>query len=274
MFNLTRSFYNDLIAMANDPYFGTAILDFSLTELAEAGFKGALEPEILESRDHPQRFLGTHKYLNFPQHPDFGAMLTTARSGDAALLVFVGSFAPYHRGHLAAMAAADLAVRERGLVPIAGVFSPHSEEEVISKIVPRHPDALIATAAREAEFRERLDSHLPTGTPLMVDLWNAYLPGRTRAFTDILLRAERTMVAFNLLGVEVVYVLGGDNAASLRAFSRHGHVVCVRRPGYEDATTQFEQNRRLRSGFREGRIIVTSRKDQTIISSTDLRNAG
>lgn len=263
----------DIEAMNSDPNWFTAGDYYSRNDLKRAGFKGALSPEIQDSRDNPQRYFGKHAFINFAKHPDYQAMLEASATGDAAILCFVGSFAPIHDGHLAAMAAADEAVRRRGLKVIGAAFAPHSEEEVTTKIVPHHADALIASAARHAEFNDRMPSHLDSGTPVLLDMWNAYLPG-TRSFTDVTTRLKRTLEVFGLFNVEVIYVLGGDNAASLMAFAAYGHVVCVRRPGYESATLPFEQDPRLRKGIREGRIIICDRDDQTVISSTQLRELG
>ncbi|MEV6415683.1 hypothetical protein [Kribbella sp. NPDC051718] len=264
-----------LASLADDDWFGTAIDDYSRSDLIEAGLRDPLRGAVQQSRDHPSKFFGSpnqHPFVRFTAATDADLMKLNAHSGRAVVLIAMGSYAPMHSGHVSLMEAADLAIRKGGDLPIAAVFSLHSEDRVKSKILPLRPDAPVTTEARRAEALEVLPAHLASGTSTFLDLWDASMPGGPRSFTDVMRRIVNTLNSLEIRNVTPVAVFGSDNGVSMRAFCRYGRCVCVIRPKHEHEADAYLNEPQMRLALREGRVLIAQRHAGGEISSTDIRN--
>jgi nicotinic acid mononucleotide adenylyltransferase len=144
--------------------------------------------------------------------------------GGGVVLVTTGGFAPLHDGHITMMENAAATVEASGRHVAGGYVCCDHDNYVNTKAHTRHwpSERRVTWAAR------RLGEH----PWLAVDPWAAlYAPGALN-FTDIC-----THVADQLdqrrpgTHYEVWYVFGSDNAGFAAGFARHGHAVCVPRPG-------------------------------------------
>jgi nicotinic acid mononucleotide adenylyltransferase len=262
-------------ALAADPYWGSAINAYPLDALRESGFCTPVEGIIKDSRDNPSKYYGgvhSHPYIRFIASEHIDLIRKHAQTGDATILVATGSYAPMHQGHINFMEAADLAARAEGLIPVAAVFSLHSDEHVRSKIIPVRPDAPIAAETRYEMAADILPDTLPTGTPVFIDRWDSAMPQGPRAFTDVMIRLVNTLASFGIRNVEPTAVFGSDNASSMRAFCRYGRAICVLRPRYEHEADTYRNEPQMRRALREHRVLIATRPNDEDISSTDIRN--
>lgn len=271
--------YNDysrdalLASLATNDWFRSALEDYPLRDLVDAGLQPPLPLDIEKSREEP--ITSGHAYVNFAAHERFGEIRAAARGRNAAVLVAMGSYAPMHQGHVDLMDAADKAVRDNGHVPIGAVFCLHSEARVRAKIHPLHPEAPVHTDTRVMQARHVLPKYLKSGTPTFLDTWDATMPGGPRSFTDNMIRIVRTLEQLEVRWVTPIAVFGSDNAVSMRAFARHGYAVCVNRPGHEDPVKRIAAELQMAQALRTGRVVIADRApDAADISSTDIRNSG
>lgn len=259
--------------LKSNRWFGSAIWAYSYNDLIDAGLQRPLTGVVKDSRDHPVRFYDddNHPYVRFTRCPHVAELCEQAGQ-NAVVLIAMGSYAPMHPGHIAMMEGADQAVREEGDVPVAAVFSLHSEDHVRAKIWPTRPDAPISTDTRLAHIEAVLPDRLRGGTPTFVDTWDARMPGGPRSFTDIMTRILNTLGASQIRNVTAVAVFGSDNGVSMRAFARWGQAVCVIRPGHEDEAAPYILEPQMKTALRQRRVLIAQREDRTVISSSDIRN--
>jgi nicotinic acid mononucleotide adenylyltransferase len=271
--------YNDdsrdelLKSLVNNEWFRSALEDYSLRDLIDAGLQPPLPPAIEASREEP--ITSGHTYVNFAAHPGFSEIKATAQGRNAVVLVAMGSYAPMHHGHVDLMEAADQAARDNGHVPVAAVFCLHSEARVRAKIHPLHPQAPILTDTRVVQARQVLPHHLISGTPTFLDTWDATMPGGPRSFTDNMIRIVRTLEQLEVRWVTPIAVFGSDNAVSMRAFARYGYAICINRPRHEDPVKRIAAEPQMASALRSSRVVIADRDPDALdISSTDIRNSG
>lgn len=268
--------YNDdsrdalLESLATNDWFRSALEEYSLRDLIDAGLQPPLPRDIEASREEP--ITSGHAYVNFTAHERFAEVQAAARARNAAVLVAMGSYAPMHRGHVDLMEAADKAVRDNGHVPIGAVFCLHSESRVRAKIHPVHPHAPVHTDTRVMQANLVLPKYLNSGTPTFLDTWDATMPGGPRSFTDNMIRIVRTLEQLEVRWVTPIAVFGSDNAVSMRAFARHGYAVCVNRPGHEDPVKRIAAEPPMTQALRSRRVLIADRDPEAPdISSTDIR---
>jgi nicotinic acid mononucleotide adenylyltransferase len=271
--------YNDdsrdtlLKSLITNEWFRSALEDYSLRDLIDAGLQPPLPPAIEESREEP--ITSGHPYVNFAAHERFAEIQAAARGRNAAILVAMGSYAPMHRGHIDLVEAADKAARDYGHVPVAAVFCLHSEARVRAKIHPIHPQAPILTDTRVVQAKQILPKYLSSGTPTFIDTWDATMPGGPRSFTDNMIRIVRTLEQLEVRWVTPIAIFGSDNAVSMRAFARYGHAICINRPRHEDPVKRIAAEPQMAPALRSGRVVIANRDpDAPDISSTDIRNSG
>lgn len=130
------------------------------------------------------------------------------------ILVSTGGYAPIHDGHVAMMEAAKAHMESRGFRVRGGYVSPGHDEYVVS-----HKGVQIFAPERLAYANKRLKDHLW----LMVDPWEAIGCNCAVNFTSVIDHLEK------LLGCQVCYVVGSDNARFSLAFKNQGLLCVVRR---------------------------------------------
>ncbi|OZF39601.1 hypothetical protein [Rhodococcus sp. 14-2483-1-2] len=263
-----------LLAIADDPWFGTALEKYSLSQLRSAGLCATPSLEVVKSRDFPSEYPDT--LIGFNRDDEiYRRMKMVSECGDAAILVGTGSYAPMHGQHVELMATADRAVKELGYTPVAAVFSLQSEAHVRSKVLPKNPKALVDTSVRRDSARKILPEMLNEDTPVFLDVWDASYSGGPRSFSQSLIRISRTLHDIAIRDYTLFYVFGADNAVSMRAFSVSGYAVCVLRPGVEESddsgASRYASEPQMREAIRQKRVLIVNRESSEDISSTMIR---
>lgn len=150
------------------------------------------------------------------------------------VLLTTGSFAPFHAGHDAMLAAAEAAALAQGWSVLGTYVSPSHDLYVAGKDEGRcaaYPAALRMDEARSF-LRATPSAH---GITRFVDPWEALVSPRPLNFTTVARRLQRYLSAHLGRAVRVVYVFGADNAPFARCFAPH-EAICVARPGFVPAT--------------------------------------
>lgn len=157
------------------------------------------------------------------------------------ILLMVGSYAPVHEGHVAAMTAAVAAVEASGQQVASVVYVPNGDSYVSFKIRDSHG---MWNFNRRIEVLMRLVPRL--AIPTFVDDISGSIPIVNKSIT----RTAITSAA-EQLGVSpsrFVIVVGSDQAASVEPYLATNQAVCVVRPGAVAPLAQLAERRMVSSG--------------------------
>jgi len=181
-----------------------------------------------------------------------------------AVLLTTGAFSPIHNGHVQMMNVAKRELEHRGFEVLGGYISPSHDEYVSQK---NNGDAALSLQHR----LHLCDLTLIKSTWLMSDDWEA----KQRVsvpYTEVIRRLEKYLAESIQIAVpiEVVYVMGSDNAAYTRAFIHLGRCICVERFGYKKPFEQLSNEKNIKDNDRI--IFVKYEKSLLRLSSNAIRH--
>lgn len=184
-----------------------------------------------------------------------------ASVGRNAVLLSTGSYAPVHQGHIEIMEKAKRELERRGWNVVGGYLSPSHDSYVGIKNGG-------SAAMHVGERLHRCGLVTADSDWLMVDPWEGRYIRRDVNFTTVYDRLQAYLNRVIEDAPTVWYVFGGDNAGFAKAFVKHGHCICVNRPGAEHTYLQAKSDINL-----VGNPRVAFVDDATSsVSSTEVRN--
>ena len=185
--------------------------------------------------------------------------ITRGGEKEAAVLFYMGCFAPIHEGHMTVMRLAKETVEEKtGLPVVAGYFAPDHDDYVGTK-TGDDPAYFGAERINIIQQQEGFEEWM------QVDVWPALYAPTALNFTTIYDRFINYLNQWlpSEMHVRVFCVFGGDNYQFGNAFLDYGHGVCVPRQGVEPDMTAALPNDR----------VIWSDKSSNDHSSTKARAA-
>ncbi len=187
--------------------------------------------------------------------------------GDGVVLIMVGSFAPAHVGHVAAMTAATAAI-ERSDQRMAGVvYVPNGDSYVSFKI---HDSCRVWNFERRIELLMELVPSLEV--PTFVDDISGSTPIVDKSITKTAITTASERLGVN--PDRFVVVVGSDQAASVEPYVTTNQAVCVVRPGAVAALLNLLKEEWFRRAAASGQYLFTERDNPyEDISSTQIRSA-
>jgi nicotinic acid mononucleotide adenylyltransferase len=190
-----------------------------------------------------------------------------AKPGDGVILIMVGSFAPAHDGHIAAMTAATAAIEAAGQELAGVVYVPNGDSYVSFKI---HDTRKVWNFGRRIEVLMELVPSLKV--PTFVDDLSGSTPIVDKSITKTAITT-----ASERLGVDpsrFVIVVGSDQAASVEPYMTTNQAVCVVRPGAVAVMLNLLREDWFRRAAASGQYLFTERDNPyEDISSTQIRSA-
>lgn len=187
--------------------------------------------------------------------------------GDGVVPIMIGSFAPAHEGHVAAMTAAIAAVEVSGGKVAGVVYVPNGDSYVSFKI---HDSRRVWNFERRIEVLMELVPNLEV--PTFVDDISGSAPIIDKSITQTAINT-----ASERLGVspgQFVVVVGSDQAAAVEPYVMTNRAVCVIRPGAVAALLNLLKEEWFRRAAASGQYLFTERDNPyEDISSTQIRSA-
>lgn len=187
--------------------------------------------------------------------------------GEGVFLLMVGSYAPAHAGHVAAMKAARIALTERGQKVAGMIYVPNTDSYVSFKI--QDTTGAWNFARRVAVLREMAANEQ---TPVIVDDISGSRPiGRLSITRTAMASAARRL---GISEDRLVVVVGSDQAASMKPYLATNQAICVVRPGAVALVLNLFQEEWFYRAVASGRYLFTERDNPyEDISSTAMRQA-
>lgn len=186
---------------------------------------------------------------------------------EGVFLLMVGSYAPAHVGHVAAMTAARIALTERGQKVAGMIYVPNGDSYVSFKIHDTHG---VWNFERRVEvLREMTEDKR---APVIIDDISGSTPLDRLSITRTAMAS-----AASKLGISedrFVVVTGSDQAASMEPYVTTNQAVCVVRLGAVAAILNLFQEEWFYRAVASGRYLFTERDNPyEDISSTAIRQA-
>jgi len=180
---------------------------------------------------------------------------------DGYVLFMLGSFAPFHDGHIDAIVSAENALQNMGYSLSAVVISPHGDKYVSDKIGDNH-----WTVNRRMD--RIISSGISCSSPMIVD----DLSFNTKATHNITqVAVDNISENLNISSDKIIIAVGSDNIQTLAPNIKDNKVVCVIRPGFDNVIDVIGSC----SSFRDNicNLIITTREnDKFDINSTNIRS--
>lgn len=194
---------------------------------------------------------------------------------NSAAVVFVGSFAPFHSGHLDAAKAAVTAIRRSKMDWLSYlVLVPNSDDYVRAKLGNEFSDQFYLEERVRALQTSIMKISGEVGLPVYIDDVSGPEDGSNKINEIVPQTIQR-------LGYRepnpLYYIVGGDQLGSMKDYiggnqggDSYRRSVCVLRPGNLDSITQLPDW--ANSACYRGSLIVTARDNMDYdVSSTELR---
>lgn len=182
--------------------------------------------------------------------------------GNGAILVYTGSFAPIHAGHVDTMKAAASALHEQCEEVDAAIFVPKHDLSLKTKL---------GGTANRWGFENRVGS-LAAYVPTLESIPSVYvddITGRDTYRDTVGSEALRTIAQLGVATTRAVMVVGSDRIDTAETLLPSNAVICVRRPRYMNEVEEgVAKHTWLREAIASGRYIITDPEDSTIVTSS------
>lgn len=182
--------------------------------------------------------------------------------GNGVVLVYTGTFAPIHAGHVDAMKAAASTLHDRDKEVDAAIFVPKHDLSLKAKL---------GGVAHQWSFENRV-STIVTCVPTLESMPPLYvddITGRDTYHDTVGSEALRTMTQLGVAAARAVMVVGSDRIDTAKTLLPSNTVICVRRPRYMNEIEQgAAKHPWLREAIASGAYIITDPEDATIVTSS------
>lgn len=184
--------------------------------------------------------------------------------GDKIVLLLIGSFAPFHQGHISTMEAAATKLQQEGYEIAAKIFTPNGDTYVVNEKLKD----------KEWNYNKRIGIICKTLVEERVE--RSYvddLSGIGSLKGSITQRAVATVsTVFNISPKQIFVVVGSDQVDSLENILRNSRCICVLRQGsIMNVISQFSHGW-FYQAYKSDKCFVTEKQNPLEdISSTEIR---
>lgn len=187
--------------------------------------------------------------------------------GEGVFLLMVGSYAPAHIGHVAAMTAARVALTERNQKVAGMIYVPNGDSYVSVKIHDTH--GVWSFGRRVEVLREMVADNQ---APVIVDDISGSTPTGRLSITRTAIASAASKL--DISDDRFAVVVGSDQAASMEPYVVTNKAICVVRPGAVAQILNLFREEWFYRAVATGRYIFTERANPyEDISSSAIRQA-
>ena len=167
-------------------------------------------------------------------------------------LIFLGSFAPFHDGHLDVALSALDRIEKMGVQVNCLIFCLHNDSSVKSKI---GNDAW-GIDRRLSHLTHKMRAH-KSDTPFIVNDLTCRKDDVKEMTLEIIKDVSELL---KIKSTQEILIMGSDNASNISKYIDKNRVICVNRPGYKKITMKHPN------------LTVAERRFTKDISSTKIRD--
>lgn len=143
---------------------------------------------------------------------------------DYYVAIFLGSFAPFHEGHIDVAKSALLKMNEIDMYVKYFIFCLHNDSTVKNKIKNAN-----WPIERRVEFIKNQQHKFNTKIPILLNDVTCY----KKMVTDMTTAAVKDVKKrFDINSNQIVIILGSDNSNTIKKYIKNHKIICVIRPGY------------------------------------------